>query len=387
MVAGTYLRRTAMNTFHLERRMGRSGRIIGLFLLMAFMVCFAMVPLALANEQFTLDPVAGIWIDAKPTGAADGLGTNEIRWGSSTGQGRSGYRFDGSSGGTFDLGEEFLLGAFWHFNWPIYPPAITSADLEVTLHFTDPLISPDPVFTYTFNHEETPNYSCGSGNCAYSPCQDPGCPDRVTFPSNYGEESFLIDDTLYTLKILGFVRSWPGSTPINEFITQEEKNNKAYLIGQLSSVLVPRPNITINKKTSCDGTNWYEADTGPGPYIPVGDMVYWRYIVQNTGNVDLTDITVTDDQGVTVTCGQTTLAPGEVMTCTATGTATAGQYENIATVTADHSGGSVSDDDPSHYFGFIPDCADYDVEYLGASFNGMNTSFTYRVSADRQLHR
>jgi uncharacterized repeat protein (TIGR01451 family) len=40
------------------------------------------------------------------------------------------------------------------------------------------------------------------------------------------------------------------------------------------------------------------------------------------------------------------------MTATASGTATAGQYENIATVTATVSGGGpVSDSDISHYFG------------------------------------
>ena len=46
----------------------------------------------------------------------------------------------------------------------------------------------------------------------------------------------------------------------------------------------------------------------------------------------LTDVAVTDDQGVAVTCPQTTLAPDASMTCTApAGTAEPGQYENLAT--------------------------------------------------------
>jgi len=37
--------------------------------------------------------------------------------------------------------------------------------------------------------------------------------------------------------------------------------------------------------------------------------------VTNTGDVDLTDVEVVDDQGVTVTCPATTLAVGATMTC------------------------------------------------------------------------
>ena len=42
------------------------------------------------------------------------------------------------------------------------------------------------------------------------------------------------------------------------------------------------------------------------------------------------------------------------MQCTATGTAERGQYANTATVTGiDAAENTVTDDDPSHYFGFI----------------------------------
>jgi uncharacterized repeat protein (TIGR01451 family) len=75
-------------------------------------------------------------------------------------------------------------------------------------------------------------------------------------------------------------------------------------------------------------------------------------VVTNPGPDTLTAIDVTDDQGVTVTCPQTTLGAGESMTCTASGTALPGQYTNVGTVTATHPTlGQVADSDPSHYLG------------------------------------
>lgn len=99
-------------------------------------------------------------------------------------------------------------------------------------------------------------------------------------------------------------------------------------------------------------TNGEDADRAPGPGIPVGDPVEWTYVVTNTGDLPLEGVTVSDDQGVDVSCPGTTLDPGESMTCTGSGTAEAGQYSNLGTVTAQTAGGdSVTDQDRSHYFG------------------------------------
>jgi uncharacterized repeat protein (TIGR01451 family) len=110
------------------------------------------------------------------------------------------------------------------------------------------------------------------------------------------------------------------------------------------------PGIHIEKDT-----NGVDADTAEeAPFIPVGDPVDWTYLVTNTGNDDLSDVTVTDDQGVDVTCPQTTLPVGDEMTCTASGTAALGPYENTGSVTGtDETGAEVVDDDPSHYFGSV----------------------------------
>jgi hypothetical protein len=109
------------------------------------------------------------------------------------------------------------------------------------------------------------------------------------------------------------------------------------------------PAVRIEKST-----NGKDADVAPGPTILVGDTVTWEYVVTNTGGIDLTNVQVVDDQGVTVDCsGQTTLAAGLSMTCTGSGVATLGQYSNLGTVTAESTAGSVTvtDSDASHYLG------------------------------------
>ncbi|MEL7450698.1 MAG: hypothetical protein AAFN78_15900, partial [Pseudomonadota bacterium] len=103
--------------------------------------------------------------------------------------------------------------------------------------------------------------------------------------------------------------------------------------------------------------------------IAPGDVVSWTYIVTNTGNTTLTGVSVVDDQGVAVTCPMDTLAPGESMTCTASGLAddllTTGfttvpglcgefpdtpLYQNMGTATGQSVNGDfVEDVDASHY--------------------------------------
>lgn len=74
--------------------------------------------------------------------------------------------------------------------------------------------------------------------------------------------------------------------------------------------------------------------------ITVGDPVTWTYEVSNPGNVAILDPQLTDDQGVVPTFvgGDTDddgeLDPGETWTYERTGTAVAGEYTNVATVTA-----------------------------------------------------
>jgi hypothetical protein len=131
-----------------------------------------------------------------------------------------------------------------------------------------------------------------------------------------------------------------GKPPCGDLVTAQD----------LSHYYGQSPDIALEKLV-----NGEEADTPPGPSIVVGASVLWTYVVTDTGDVALSNVTVTDDQGVAVSCPMTVLAPAESMTCTASGTAVTGQYANVGTVTGTPpSGPAVTATDPSHYFGINP---------------------------------
>ena len=117
------------------------------------------------------------------------------------------------------------------------------------------------------------------------------------------------------------------------------------------------PAIHIEK-----ATNGQDADLAPGPAIPAGGPVAWTYVVTNIGDVQLTNVVVTDDKLGTIsgpdsgdTNSNSILEINETWLYSANGSAAPGQYTNVGLVggTAP-SGTRVVDDDPSHYFGGAP---------------------------------
>jgi hypothetical protein len=130
-----------------------------------------------------------------------------------------------------------------------------------------------------------------------------------------------------------------GTTPVGVVVRDEDPSN--YFGGQ--------PGINLEKHT-----NGVDADEPTGVFIPLGADVEWTYEVTNTGNATLNNLVVTDDQGVEVTCPATSIPPGELVICTAPiAAADIGQYSNTGEAAATSQVGNVSDDDPSHYFGFV----------------------------------
>jgi hypothetical protein len=121
-------------------------------------------------------------------------------------------------------------------------------------------------------------------------------------------------------------------------------------------------------------TNGDDANTTPGPFLPVGSTATFSYVVTNPGNVALATVAITDDNG---TPGSTAddfsptfvggdansnsrLDTTEIWTYQATRTVTAGQYSNIVTVSGnpvDATGTDIAgiteptDTDPSNHFG------------------------------------
>jgi uncharacterized repeat protein (TIGR01451 family) len=85
-----------------------------------------------------------------------------------------------------------------------------------------------------------------------------------------------------------------------------------------------------------------------------GDTIAYTFVVTNTGNVTLTSVSVADPKVGTVTCPDTTLAPGASTTCSATYTleqsdVDAGVVDNTATAAGtDPSGTTVTAGDATH---------------------------------------
>jgi plastocyanin len=120
-------------------------------------------------------------------------------------------------------------------------------------------------------------------------------------------------------------------------------------------VSAPQPEVDLEKSTF-----GLDADTAPGPSVPVGVEVTWSYTVTNPGDITLFDLEVIDDNGTPgdtgddfPVCDIPSLDPDASHTCSATGTTIAGQYTNLGTMTGTYPGAAadVSDSDPSHYFG------------------------------------
>ena len=104
------------------------------------------------------------------------------------------------------------------------------------------------------------------------------------------------------------------------------------------------PAIDIEKTT-----NGWENDVDP-VHIMEGTAITWEYTITNTGDVDLVNVVVTDNQIGTI-CTIPSLPIGVVEVCYAYGTATLGLYQNIGTATGEFSSIPVTDEDPSSYLG------------------------------------
>jgi len=120
--------------------------------------------------------------------------------------------------------------------------------------------------------------------------------------------------------------------------------------------------VDANPEVAIDvSTNGDDADSPTGPYVEFDDTVTWTYVVTNPGDLALSSVSVSDDQGATPVFqsgddnGDGILDTTETWIYTASGMAVAGQYSNTGSASADSPfGETVTASDPSHYFGSAP---------------------------------
>lgn len=147
---------------------------------------------------------------------------------------------------------------------------------------------------------------------------------------------------------VGTVIAFPGASDEDDLVPVADADPSNHL-GVVP--FVPAPSIDIETFT-----NGEDADEVTGPVLIAGETATFTYVVENTGNVDVIDVLVTDNVLGQV-CSIEGLTPGEQTKCTAETTVSEGQYVTIGSVEAvpvyplgvvlD----AVSDDDPSHHFG------------------------------------
>ncbi|MBU1668512.1 carboxypeptidase regulatory-like domain-containing protein [bacterium] len=133
-------------------------------------------------------------------------------------------------------------------------------------------------------------------------------------------------------------------------------SGKDDLCWDMGIYVTPNPKLEIEKST-----NGEDADIGTGPSIAFGADVTWTYVVKNVGNVELSDIVVSDDKIGTI-CSAATLEVGESKTCTKRGKAVEGQYANVGKVRGKYATQSVEATDSSHYLGGAAPVIKVDIE-------------------------
>jgi len=243
----------------------------------------ALVPTgnALAAE-ITFVSVVGSWrdpVDSMPgSQPGDPVITNgdpisSISWGTTTGS-QSGYDFIATLPPPFTLPGPipyFSLGTFQHRNFVVNEPWLTSAELDVVLVLAVDGVPTGPLaFTFTLNHDETPN---NLDPCPYPTPPGEGCTDRVTIVASAEPTTFNVNGVDYTLE-MSFL---DNGSPVDEFITREgDTVNSSGLVGEFT---LP-PGLTVTK-------------TGPAT-MRLGEWGDFVIGVQNASESDAYDATLVD---------------------------------------------------------------------------------------------
>ncbi len=267
-----------------ERRAeSRTPQVFAFLLLTVLAGLFAAGSASAA--EITYVSVTGIWhdpVDNVPGSQpgdpviTNGNPTSSISWGTTTGS-QSGYDFTATLPAPFQLPGPipfFSLGDFQHRNFSVDDPSLTSVQLDVILVLAVDGVPTGPLtFTFTFNHEETPNNPTPPDTCPYPTPPGEGCTDRVTIVASADPTTFNVGGVDYTLD-MSFL---DNGSPVDEFITREGGTvNSSGLVGEFT--LPPGLRTTKSGPTSMRLGQWGE----------------FRLDVQNDGDWNAHDVTVVD---------------------------------------------------------------------------------------------
>lgn len=229
----------------------RAAGKISVQLLAALALFATLIPTGTAlAAEITFVSVVGSWrdpVDSVPgSQPGDPVITNgdpisSISWGDTTGS-QSGYDFIATLPPPFDLPGPipfFSLGTFQHRNFEVGEPSLVSAELDVVLVLAVDGVPTGPLnFSFTLNHEETPN---NLDPCPYPTPPGEGCTDRVTIVASADPTTFNVDGVDYTLE-MSFL---DNGSPVDEFITREgDTVNSSGLVGEFT--LPPGLSVTKN---------------------------------------------------------------------------------------------------------------------------------------------
>ena len=268
---------------------GNSLRSSGWLAISLLAAAVAVPSKSASAADITYSSVVGSWrdpVDNVPgVQPGDPVITNgdpvsTIVWGTTMGTPQSGYDFTASTPPPFTLPGPipfFSLGSFTHRNFEVADPSLTSVELDVVLVISVDGVPRAPLtFTFTFNHEETPNNAMP---CPYPTPPAEGCTDRVTIVASPSPTTFNVDGVDYTLS-MSFLNN---GNPVSEFITREGGTiNSSGLVGQFTLPNLPpgTPVLTMDK-------------SGPATMNPnePGDF---SLSVQNLGVADAFNVTLLD---------------------------------------------------------------------------------------------
>jgi hypothetical protein len=174
-----------------------------------------------------------------------------VRWGQSTTTGnsfaQSGMGFTGEKNIDVPLYFDWLCGRLTHFNYPIVGPA-TATNLQLQLSI--PEFNVQQSFSFRLVIDETTN-SVASSPCPY-PSTTP-CSDKITFDLGGLDftKTFKIGMVDYTLQLTGFKESRSSTSfPIERFISNENRENNAFLFARIVQPVQPVPEPSSAALTS-----------------------------------------------------------------------------------------------------------------------------------------